>query len=157
MFKQKDLPIIGMLRSDARISLTDIGKKTGIPISTVYDRMRYHEGTSIIKYATLVDFNHFGFMTRAHILLAVPKEKREETREFLCKHQSINSVYKINNNYDFLVEAVFRHIKHLEDFIDVVDQRFQANKIEVHHIIDDLKREAFMEDAKMARAMLENE
>jgi DNA-binding Lrp family transcriptional regulator len=155
MYKKKDLPIIAQLRKNSRMSLTKIGRKTGIPISTVYDRMRIHEGKAIKKYTAVLDFNEFGFNTRVHLLLSLPKDKRIDAQKYFCKHHNINSVYKINNNFDFLVEGIFKHIKHLEDFIDVIEQRFLVDHIEVHHIIEDILREQFMQNPKTANFLLE--
>tara|TARA_Y100000310_G_scaffold329346_1_gene399007 strand:- start:851 stop:1330 length:480 start_codon:yes stop_codon:yes gene_type:complete len=156
MYKHKDLPILANLRKNGRISLTKISRKTGVPISTIFDRMKHHWGRGIKKYTALLDFNEFGFTTRVHLLVSLPKDKRDEARIFLMKHQNVNSLYKINNNFDFLVEAVFKHIKNLEDFIDALETRFLTETVEVHHIIDDIKRESFMEDSKLAKLLLDD-
>jgi hypothetical protein len=90
------------------------------------------------------------------MLIAMPKEKRKEAEQFFCKHHNVNSVYKINNNYEFLIEAVFKHIKQLEDFNDLLEQRFNTTTIEVHHIIYDIVREAFMEDPNISKALIKD-
>ena len=64
-------------------------------------------------------------------------------QEYLMKHQNINSVYKINNGYDFLVECVFKHIKDLEDFMESLEERFRVDDKQVYYVIEDIKREDF--------------
>jgi Lrp/AsnC family transcriptional regulator, leucine-responsive regulatory protein len=146
MLTKKDLQIISNLRKNSRETLTEMSKKTHIPISTIYDKLKIHEGSLIKRHTCLLDFNQLGYTTRANVLLKVDRSRREELKEYLVKHSNVNSVFKINNNYDFMAELVFREIKDLEDFIEGLDERF---KIEVHqtfYIIDDLKKEEFMSE-----------
>ncbi len=44
---QKDLKILAYLRQDARMPLTSMSKKTGIPVSTIFDRLRNNENNVI--------------------------------------------------------------------------------------------------------------
>ena len=71
-------------------------------------------------------------------MLKVNKISRAEIKEFLVKHPNANSLYKINNGYDFLVEGVFKHLKDLEDFIELLDEKYTIEDTQVHYIIDDL-------------------
>ena len=91
------------------------------------------------------------------MMIALPKEKRKEAKTFLCKHQNTNSVFKINHNYDFMIEAVFKHIKHLEDFVDVLENKFQLQRVDIHHIIYDIQRETFMDNHTTTLALLNQE
>jgi len=144
MLSKKDMKIIANLRQNARMSLTKMSRKTAIPVSTIFDRLKLHENDLIQKHTSLLNFSKLGFNTRANICLKVNKEKREELKNFLTKHQHVNSVYKINNGFDFLVEGIFKHIKDLEDFLDLLEQRFDVTEKQVYYIIEDIKREAFM-------------
>lgn len=142
--KKTDLLIISSLRQNAREKLTEMSKKTRIPVSTIFDRIKTHEGGVIKKHTALVDFGKLGYNTRANIILKVNKNDREDMKEFLMKHSSINSAFKINNGYDFLIEAVFANIKEVEDFTDLLDEKFSIKSKQVFYIIDDLKKEEFL-------------
>jgi len=142
--KKTDLLIISSLRQNAREKLTEISRKTRIPVSTIFDRIKTHEGNIIRKHTALVDFAKLGYNTRANIILKVKRENREEVKEFLMKDSCINSAFKINNGYDFLIEAVFRNIKEVEDFIELLEEKFSIKAKQVFYIIDDLKKEAFL-------------
>jgi len=74
----------------------------------------------------------------------VKKEDRNTVREFLTKHSSVNSAFKINNGYDFSVEAIFRNIREVEDFIELLEEKFSIKSKQVFYIIDDLKKEEFL-------------
>ncbi|MDP2909031.1 MAG: Lrp/AsnC family transcriptional regulator [Nanoarchaeota archaeon] len=142
--KKTDLLIISSLRQNAREKLTEISKKTRIPVSTIFDRIKMHEGSIIRKHTALVDFGKLGYNTRANIILKISKGDREAMREFLMKHNSINSAFKINNGYDFLIEAVFANIKEVEDFTDLLEEKFSIKAKQVFYIIDELKKEDFL-------------
>jgi DNA-binding Lrp family transcriptional regulator len=142
--KKTDLLIISSLRQNAREKLTEMSKKTRIPVSTIFDRIKMHEGNVIKKHTALVDFGKLGYNTRVNIILKVNKNDREAMKEFLMKHNSINSAFKINNGYDFLIEAIFSNIKEVEDFTDLLEEKFSIKAKQVFYVIDDLKKEEFL-------------
>jgi DNA-binding Lrp family transcriptional regulator len=144
MIKNSDLKLIAYLRKNARQTLTEISKKTRIPISTLYDKLRLHEKSIILKHTTLLDFARLGFNCRANILLKAEREERDKLGGYLKAHPAINNLYKINNGFDFLAEGVFANVKELEDFIDVLEKNFPINEKKTHYVIEDMKREEFM-------------
>jgi DNA-binding Lrp family transcriptional regulator len=147
MIKQVDLKFISYLRKNSRQTLTEISKKTKIPISTLYDKLKLHERSIILKHTSLIDFTKLGFNCRADILFRVNKEERDKFGSYLKAHPAINNLFKINNGYDFLAEGVFCHVKDLEDFLDELEKSFGIEEKQTHYIIEDLKREEFMPEA----------
>lgn len=147
--KNKDLLLLANLRANARETLTRISRNTRIPISTIFDRLRQHEQNIIKKHTALIDFSKLGFSTRVTLTLKVGKEQRTELKEFLTKHYNVNSVYKINNGFDFLIEGIFRNIKDLEEFIENMDERFKIKSKQIYYIVEDIKREGFLSDPQL--------
>ena len=141
---KKDMQIITSLRKNARESLTKISKKTGIPVSTIFDKIKQNE--FIVRSTCLLDFNSIGFNTRAKVTIKVERETREELRNYLTKSPNVNSLYKINSGYDFLAELVFRDIKELEEFMEMIRDRFKIIEDNVLYLLEDIKREEFMTD-----------
>ncbi|MBD3249080.1 winged helix-turn-helix transcriptional regulator [Candidatus Woesearchaeota archaeon] len=141
---QKDLRIIANLRKDARMPLTKMSRLTHIPVSTIFDRLKMNEDSLIIKHTSLLDFNKLGYNTRANISFKVDREDKEAFKEAIMKSQCVNSVYKINNGFDFMVEGIFKQIKDMEDFLESLEQKFKILEKKSFFIIEDLKREAFM-------------
>ena len=141
---EKDLLIITHLRKNARETLTNLSKKTGIPISTIYENLKRNK--VIDKHTCLLDFAKLGFNTRAKILFKVNRDSRDALQEYLAKHQNTNNVYKINNGYDYLVESVFKNIKDVQDFLETVEEKYPIEEKEVYYIIEEVKREEFMSD-----------
>jgi Lrp/AsnC family transcriptional regulator, regulator for asnA, asnC and gidA len=152
MINSKDLSIISQLRQNSRQTLTKMSKKTNIPISTLYDRLRSFCGNLIVRHTTLLDFNKLGYSARANLVLKVDRDEREKIKEYLMKNPQINSVYKINNGYDFLIEGIFTHVKDLEDFTETIESKFKIKEKKVYYIIDELKREGFLADPELISA-----
>jgi DNA-binding Lrp family transcriptional regulator len=121
-----------------------MSRKTRIPVSTLYDKIKVHENELITKHTTLIEFGKLGFNTRAKIIIKVRKQDREELKNYLIKNPCLNSVYKINNGFDFLIEAIFRNIKEMEDFMEEMEEKFTIKSKQVFYIVDDLKREGFL-------------
>ena len=101
-----------------------------------------------------MDFAKLGFNTRDKIAIQASLDHRQDLMDFLIKHQNMNSVYKINNGYDYLVEGIFRNMRDLEDFLETLRLKFKIKKQETYFIIDDLKREAFLSDPDLLDLVL---
>jgi len=142
--KRTDVLLLRSLRKNARETLTNISRDINIPVSTIFDKLRFYEEGIITKHTSLIDFSKLGFSTRANITLKVKKNEKDKIKEFLLENPNVNSVYRINNGYDFLVEGVFHNIMELEEFCDALDIKFKIKSKQIFYIIEDLKREEFM-------------
>lgn len=143
---RKDLLILAHLRQNGRKKLTKISKETGIPVSTLYDRMEVLHRQAIKHYACLVDFVKIGFPIRAVVVLKTNKKQRDELKEFLSRHTYVNTVWKINNSYDILIEVLFSDFKPFEEFLLQLQDDYGVQKYEVFHLIEDFKQEGFFSD-----------
>ena len=143
MIKKKDREIINHLRQNSRQKLTEISQKTGMPITTIFDRIRECERLVIKKHTCIVDFSRFGYNSISHIAFKINKGHFDEAKSFLSEHPSVNSLYRINNNYDFLVEVVFSNHAEIKDFLNYLKYMGAKNIASFNHI-DELKKEDFM-------------
>lgn len=147
LLKQRDYVTLSYLRNHGRMSLTELGRKTRCPVSTLFDRIKLYNSNNIInKYTILLNYSKLGFHTRATIAIRVKKEEKIHVKSFLEKHSSVNSLYKVNNGFDFLFEVVFKHLKDMEDFIESFESKFNIKQKEVYYIIDEISRESFLLD-----------
>ena len=146
MINKKDIEIISNLRENSRQNLTSMARKTKVPVSTIFDRMKAHEnGTKVINgYTCLVDFEQIGYGMRANVLIKVEKSQRNELGTYLEKHKSINSAYKINSEYDFLAECIFRNLKELDSFTEVLENLFRIIDVKVLYVVQEIKKEKFL-------------
>lgn len=150
---KKELLIISCLRGNARETLTNLSKQTKMPISTVFEKLKANFNGLIKRHVTLIDFKLLGYTIKAHILLSVQKQHRPLLKEFLLKQFQVNSLSKVNNDFDFLIEGVFKDIKDVEDFVEHLEDRFPVERKQIHYIIEDLKEEAFLADPSLVNLL----
>ncbi len=147
--QNKDLAIMSSLRQNARQTLTMMSRKTKIPVSTIYDWLKCHENGEdglITRHTTLLNFRKLGFSTRATAIIKVPHEQREMVRDFLMKNPYVNTLMKINNEFDFFFEVVFREMRELEGFFEQLEEGFSVRTKKVFYVIEELKRESFLSE-----------
>ncbi len=153
MLRKKELMLLSCLRSNARDTLTNISKKTRIPISTIFDKLKEYEKGFIQKYTSLIDFKKLGYDIRMHLMLKVPINKRGEFEEFVKSSPAVNNVFRINNFYDYMVETIFKDIKEFQVFADKIEV-FGVSELTEHFVIDEIKRESFMSDKNYIELIL---
>ncbi len=152
--KKKDLMILCELRNNARMQLTDISKRTHIPISTIYDRLKSYNGKIVKKHSALIDFAVLGYVVKAHLIFAVERAQKEEFSKHMQNHPNVNSLWKINNGYDYIAEVLYKDINSLEYFLDELCQKFKVKEKKTYYIIEELKKETFMSQSNLVEAGL---
>jgi DNA-binding Lrp family transcriptional regulator len=150
MKPEKIRKVAALFRQNGRMKLSRMSRSTGIAVSTLFDWVRNPAALGIRRFCALVDFPSLGFFTCATILFKADKEKREELKKYLLKSQSVNSLMRINNGYDFLAECVFRDMRELEEFCELLERQYKVRGKEVHFTVEELKREDFFSDPKFA-------
>ncbi len=90
-----DWAILRILRENARLSYTDIGRRLNLAHSTVYDRVKKMEEHGIVKkYAVVIDQKKAGVKSLTAILTIFtdPKES-ERVAEKLAKYGQVAEVF----------------------------------------------------------------
>jgi DNA-binding Lrp family transcriptional regulator len=142
--KRSDLLFLTLLRQDARQTLTAMSRKTNIPISTLYDKLKTHEKGVITRHTTLLDFAKLGYNCRAKIMLACTVQDKDKLRQYLKESGCINSLFKINNGFDFMAEGIFESVNALDSFIEGLEKLFTIVEKKVYYVIEDIRRENFL-------------
>ena len=141
---QSDLEMLAFLRKNARQTLTKISKETGIPISSTFDRLKRLEGIGIIRsYTSIFDWEKVGFHTRVVILLKTRDNIKDTLECWLKEYRHINNLMRINGEWNFVAEALFRDIKSLEEFMESLSENFEGIQSSVNYVLEDIKREGF--------------
>lgn len=151
---KRELSLISHLRQDGRITLTDLSRQSGLPISTVYEKLKSLKAEGLVRTTALIDFAKLGFSVRVMIAMKVEREIRKQFEEYLRKHFQVNTVLRINNGFTFLVDFIFRDMREAEDFLEDMEQRFKLRKKMVFYIIGEVKREAFLNGSNIADFLL---
>lgn len=146
---KQELRVLSMFRSDARMNLTTISRMTGVPVSTLFDRLKKYEGTIIKKHTCLLDFNKLGYELRVNMLLKVAQQNRDQLKEYLTKNQSVNSVFRVvGNGFDFIIECIFKNMGELQIFAESLE-KFNIKARQDYYVLEDIKREEFMADEQL--------
>ncbi|MBC8494796.1 Lrp/AsnC ligand binding domain-containing protein [archaeon] len=136
--------ILVELRKNARESITNISKKTGIPTSTVFLKIKDCEENVVRKHTTLIDYAKLGFNHWQKTAIKLSDFQNRDFEKFLLAHPNVNSVYQINTGYDYLVETVHENVKEYMNFKKEMESQFRIEEKQEFQIINDLKRENFM-------------
>ncbi|MDD9953361.1 MAG: Lrp/AsnC family transcriptional regulator [Candidatus Woesearchaeota archaeon] len=142
--REIDETIVEFMRKNARTNLTTISKETGIPVSTIFDRLRLQEGKSITRFTALLDFPTIGYLIRAKIFLHVAPSQRTLLAAHLQEHENVNSLWRVNNGYDYALDCAFHDIKEAEDFVEELEMEFKILAKSIFHVIDTLVQEKMM-------------
>jgi Lrp/AsnC family transcriptional regulator for asnA, asnC and gidA len=149
----KDLLLLASFRNNARKTLTLISRDLGVPISTVFEKLKRYERWFIKRYTTLLDFQRLGFSMRVQVLLKVKREGREELKRFLLTHMNVNSLCRVSNGYDFVLEGIFKNMQDLHEFNMALESYDLLESRELF-VLDDLRREDFLKDKQAVELML---
>jgi DNA-binding Lrp family transcriptional regulator len=143
MFNQRDLQIIYELRKNSRETLTEMSKKTSIPVSTIYTRILSFNGRVIRKHTSLLDFGALGFHTVALVFVSCEPSHREALTLALVKAEQVNSVFKLDDEYYIMFEGVFRFVNEVYEFLEGLESRYAITKRKVFYIAKEMRREGF--------------
>ena len=77
-------------------------------------------------------------------MIKIDKGENINFRNYLLRCNNLNTLIKINNKYDYLIEVVFKNMGELEEFKDNLEKEFKIKKLEIYHIIEEIEKEAFL-------------
>lgn len=143
MLSEKDNEIIRHLRGNARTKIVGLSKKLNLPVTTLYSKLRRYEQKLIKKHTSLIDFTQLGYFKSVYLVLKANGSKKQELRDYLAQHSSVNSLFRINYGYDYLVECIFHDEKEVTDFLGKLQDEF-SSEVQMHNVIEEIKREEFM-------------
>lgn len=149
---KRDLLILSCLRANARCRLAEISRRTHIPISTLFEKLRGYRGTILTKTTSILDFSALGFSTRANLLIRCTKQ-RDDVKQHLLVNYHVNSLYRVNNGHDYLAECIFRTMNDAESFAEHLRTTYDT-VIRIQYVLADLKRETFLSDPALIHQVL---
>ena len=142
--KHDDLLILSHLRSNARKSLVEISLETNIPHSTIHHKLKSFEQGIVKKHTSLLDFKKLGYDHRSCMVLKVDKKDTERLENFLYYHTNVNSLFRVDNGYAFMIDGVFKNIKQRNQFLEYVEETFNLVDKQVYDVVEDVKQEAML-------------
>ena len=125
MVDNKDLLILDALKRDAKASVVEIAKKTGLPGTTVYNRIKKLNKEGVIKgYTIRVDNKKIGKGLSAYVAITVDyrrlKEQKIPVRQLIKKIALLPSIEEMNivtGEIDAIVKVRVKDINELNEVL----------------------------------------
>ena len=125
MIDKNDQIILDELKDDGSLSTYKISKKTGIPQTTVLNRIRKLIELKIIKkYSIEIDHKKLGKNVKALIFAKVNKEAERkkhgnigDLESKLLKYDLIINVKRLMGKNDFVIEVIAENVEELNHFL----------------------------------------
>jgi DNA-binding Lrp family transcriptional regulator len=126
MLNEKDLIILNELRKDSKISSRSLAKRVGLPISTVYRRVKNMEEKGIITgYHASVDFEKIGKPVGVLILINLAEGKEfipiDEIRNHLQKSGEIMDLMTLHGgSFDLMAKVRLSDLDSITPFLEKI-------------------------------------
>jgi len=145
---KKDRKILDSLVKSARKSTRDIATETGLPISTVYDRMKKLEAEGVIEgYRAVINPRKLGNEITAFVSLTVTyhlpggkKVLQRELAEKLSRFPCVGEVHIVAGGDDIIMKVRTENVARLNKFI-IEDLRTieGVDKTQTEIVLDSVK------------------
>lgn len=117
---QKDLAILKLLQSNARITVKEISDKVNLSTTPVYERIKWMEETGVIKqYATLIDPAKLNRRLMVIVNVSLKQHNKIAGSKFVRTINEMNEVlecYSISGEFDFMLKIVVEDMNAYYDF-----------------------------------------
>ena len=122
---EKDGRILMALKKNAKFTTSQLSKITGLPITTVHNRIRRMQQEGIIKKYTIVpDYKKLDRGISAYVLVAVTyrgpngeKYSQEKIAKTIKRMKDVEEVSIVTGETDILIKIRVRDIDTLNDYV----------------------------------------
>lgn len=136
---KKDEKIIEILKDNCRMPAKEISRRTGIPITTVCNRVRALERDGIIKkYQAVVDNQKIGKGIEAFIRIDVKRDPEEIVSKFASRPE-VEECYVISGSVEVMLKVAMPSVAELHDFVAKLKSR-NIQKINTQVILKNVER-----------------
>lgn len=112
-----DRHIVSLMQENARISVTELGKRIGLSTPAANERLKRLEEREVITgYRAVINPEKLGKHVTAFILYDTTR--CEAFREFCRQQPSVMECHRLAGQYSYLVKVVTENVRTLETFID---------------------------------------
>ncbi len=120
--EDKSEQILEFLRNNSKLSLRQIAKKAGIPLTTAHNRIKKMQKEGVIKnYSVEVDYSKLGLSLCAYIMASVKYDamhkSQQEIAKKILKLSFVKSVDIITGGFDLLIKVRAKNISQLNKLI----------------------------------------
>jgi Lrp/AsnC family leucine-responsive transcriptional regulator len=114
-----DWAILSELQEDARISLTELGRRASLSASATTERVRRLESIGVITgYRAEVDLTKVGYPVLAVVRLKYPGNKHEPLHRLLAERREILECLRTTGDDCYTLKVAAASMPHLEELVN---------------------------------------
>ena len=121
MLDEKDVALLELLQENARLTVKELSRKIGSPITTTHARLKRLEKEGFIKaYRAVLDPKKLGFNTLAYIFISFSREKGLDQRKVaseIAKIPEVQEVHIITGEWDILAKVRVSNVDALGELV----------------------------------------
>lgn len=119
---KKDRLILKELQRDSRLTMQELGERTGMSSSACWRRVKSLEETGIIdRYAVIADTRKAGFDFSAIVHVSLARHEQQNVERFVTevlRHPEVLECYATSGEADFHLRVVAEDIDAYNAFLD---------------------------------------
>ena len=121
MITEKDEELLSILRCNARASVSDIARATGVSRTAIQNRLTKLESSGVIKaYSIVLGSEYSNKLISANVSLKVNPNLRRNICIALRKIHNISHIYSISGEYDLLATIQAQTLEKLNEILNMV-------------------------------------
>ena len=118
MISKKDIKILDVIKKNCKLSTREISEKTGIPITTIHNRIKKLENEGIIKsYKAVIDNKKIGKNVQAFIQLTTNYRSQDYIAKKISAIPEVEECYILTGTTDVLIKVVATDVDQVNSLI----------------------------------------
>lgn len=114
-----DWAIVGQLEQEARMSLSELGRRVKLSASATTERVRHLEALGVITgYHAAVDLAKAGYPVLAVVRLKYPGNHHQPLRRVLAERREILECLRTTGDDCYTLKVAATSMEHLETLVD---------------------------------------
>ncbi len=122
-----DWQILVLLQENARLSYAEIGRRVGLSLPAVAERVRRLEEGGIIEgYQATINLSQIGLPVTVFIQMRVPVEKYPPFKRLVKGLMEVVECHHVTGDEAFILKVVLKSMAHLEAMVEQLSQYGQT-------------------------------
>jgi DNA-binding Lrp family transcriptional regulator len=137
-----DRKILNALIDNSRLSLRQIGKKTGVSVATAMNRLNKLEKSRIVEnFTAKVDYEKLGYDVEVIIEIRISKGMLLEVEKKIAVNPNVFAIYDVTGAFDAVILARFINRRQMDSFLKKIQALEFVERTETKLILQTVKEE----------------
>ncbi len=121
MISSQDQKLLGLLRQNARASVTDLARALHVSRSTVQNRIRRLENAGVIRgYSVQLGGEFAASQVEAHVSIKVVQKLTNRTNTALEGLSQVSQLFSVSGEYDLIAIVQAQSLEELSAVLDAI-------------------------------------